>query len=133
MPSKPDLFPSRAHDSFPGAQAPSSAETCGRSDAAVIETCFVSFRDAGADPVDPSIRAPIVGESSVTVCHAVTPAPRSDSVHQKLDLLWQVITGMQREMRERVLPSPTTENGTSDPEDPSKPELDLTPVHALRA
>jgi len=40
---------------------------------------------------------------------------------------------MQRKMRERVLPHPTTENGTSVLEDPSKPELDPIPVHALRA
>jgi len=133
MPSKPDTSPSRAQDSSTGAQAPPSAETHGRSGTAAAETCPVPVSTNGADPVDPSIRAPIVGESLSTGGHAVTPAPRSDSVHQKLNLLWQIITGMQREMRERILPPPTTENGTSDLEDPSKPELDLISVHALRA
>jgi len=98
----------------------------------VAKTRPVSVRNVGADPVDPSIRAPVVGESFSTGGHAVTPTPRSDSVHQKLDLLWQIITGMQREMRERVLPSSPSENGTSELEDASKPELDLFPVFALR-
>ena len=132
-PAKSDASPSRAQDSSPGAQATPLAETPGRSDAVVAETRPVSVRTAGADPMDPSIRAPIVGESPLTGGHAVTPAPRTDSVQQKFDLLWQIITGMEREMRERVLPSPTTENGASNLEDPSKPELDLIPVHALRA
>ena len=72
-PSKPDSFSFRAQDSSPAAQAPLSAETLGRSDAAVAETSPVSFRTAGADLVDPSIRAPIVGESPLTSGHAVTP------------------------------------------------------------
>jgi len=72
-PVKSDASPARAHDRSPGAQAPPSAETPGRSDAAVAETSPVSFRTAGADLVDPSIRAPIVGESPLTSGHAVTP------------------------------------------------------------
>jgi len=101
-PSKPDASPSRAHDSSPGAQAPPSTETPGRSDAAAAVTRPVSLGTAGTDPMDPSIRAPIVGESLPAGGHSGTPAPRSDSVHQKIDLLWQIITGMQREMREHV-------------------------------
>ena len=120
-PAKSDASPSRAQDSSPGAQAPPSAETSGRSNAVVAETRPISVRTAGADPVDPSIRAPIVGESPPPGGHAVTPAPRTDSVQQKLDLLRQSITGMQREMRECVLPFPTTESGASNLENLSKP------------
>jgi len=53
----------------------------------VAEISPVSFRTAGADPVDPSIRALIVGEFPLTGGHAVTPAPSTDSALQKLDLL----------------------------------------------
>jgi len=74
----------------------------------VAKTSPVSFRTAGADPVDPSIRALIVGDSLLTGGHAVTPAPRSESVHQKIELLWQIITEMWREMHMRATPSPAT-------------------------
>jgi len=40
---------------------------------------------------------------------------------------------MQSEMQMRDLPSSATDNGTSVPEDPSKPELVFIPANALRA
>jgi len=113
-PTKPDSLSFRALDSSPGAQAPPSAETPGRSDAAVVETSPVSVRPSGADTLDPSIRAPIVGDSLLTGGNAVTPAPRTVTAQQKLDLLWQLITEMQREMHMSATPSPAIEYGTPD-------------------
>ena len=103
-PVKSDVSPSRAHDNSPEAQAPPSAETPGRSDAAVAETSPVSVRPIGADPLDPSIRIPIVGESLSTGDPIVTPAPRTVTAQQKLDLLWLMITEMRRDMHMSATP-----------------------------
>jgi len=131
-PSKPDPLPSRALDSSPGAQASPSAETPGRSDAAVAETSPVSVRPSGADTLDPSIRAPIVGQSLVTGDPIVTPAPRTVTAQQKLDLLWQMITEMRRDMHMSATPTPAVEYGAPDGVGPVKSECDLFPVHAPR-
>jgi len=88
-PNSPDSPSFRALDSSPGAQAPPSAETPGRSDAAVAETSPVSVRLSGADTLDPPIRAPIVGESLVTGGHSVTPAPRTVTAQQKLVMVFR--------------------------------------------
>ena len=98
----------------------------------MAETSPVSVRPSGADTLDPSIRAPIVGESLVTGGHAVTPAPRTVTAQQKLDLLWQMITEMRRDMHMSATPSPAMEYGTLDGVGPVKSERDLFPVHSPR-
>jgi len=62
----------------------------------------------------------------------VTPAPRTVTAQQKLDLLWQIITEMRRDMHMCAAPSPATEYGTSDGMGPVKSECDFFPVHAPR-
>ena len=87
----------------------------------MAETSPVSVRPSGADTLDPSIRAPIVGESLVTGGHAVNPVPRTVTAQQKLDLLWQMIAEMQREMHMCATPSPAVEYGTPDGVGPTSP------------
>jgi len=64
--------------------------------------------------------------------HAVTPAPRTVTAQQKFDLLWQIITEMQREMHMHAMRSPATENGTQVVVGATKSECDSIPVHAPR-
>ena len=76
--------------------------------------------------------APIAKKSVPTGGHAVAPAPRSSSVHQKFELLWQIISSMRREIHMRATPSPATDNGTPVLVVPNKSDFNSIPVHARR-
>ena len=131
-PSKTNSSPSRAQDRTPGARAPPSAETPGRSDAVEAETRPVSPSTNGASPEDHATRAPVANEIPSAGGHSGTPALRLEFFHQEIERMGQNLAIMQRNQRERGVPPPASDNGTSVLGDPSKPEIYLISVHSFQ-